>query len=243
MNIFGKSDIGLKRNSNQDSFDYTIIDDDMVYALVCDGMGGAKGGGIASNLAKDCIKDYILKNYDENMSQPDVEDMLKKAIYKANYEIFEMAQKNKELLGMGTTVVLTAIFKDKIHVAHVGDSRAYLVSNDNIKQLTVDHSMVQQMIDDGKLTVEQAKDYPNKNIITRALGIDKNVDIDYYIDDKTENSMVLMCTDGLTNYLDEKTILNCCLHNEGENIIDKLISSANNGGGSDNITVVVINDR
>lgn len=242
MNIFGKSDIGLKRKSNQDSFDYTIINDDMVCAIVCDGMGGTKGGGIASNLAKECIKDYMLQNYEENMSQVDVEDMLKKAIYKANYEIFDMAQKNKDLLGMGTTVVLTAIFKDKIHVAHVGDSRAYLVVNNHIKQLTVDHSMVQQMIDDGELTLEQAKDYPNKNIITRALGIDKNVDIDYYIDEKTAGSMVLMCTDGLTNYLDEKNILNCCLHNEGETLIDELISSANNSGGSDNITVVVISD-
>ncbi len=243
MNIYGKSDIGLKRTSNQDCFDYGKINDGMTWAVVCDGMGGANGGDIASSLATQCIKNFMTQNYTEGIDSNEIKELLKNAIYKANCEILNKANKNKDLLGMGTTVVLVAIYKNKIHISHVGDSRAYLLSKDNIKQLTVDHSMVQQMIDDGEITHEQAKSHPNKNIITRALGINKNVEIDYFETIKNKEKSILICTDGLTNCISEKEILNCYLNNPTENVVDQLITLANKNGGSDNITVIILSEK
>lgn len=243
MEIFGKTDIGLKRTSNQDCFDYEKIDNDIIWAVVCDGMGGANGGDIASTLATQSIKDFMTQNYNKKINSDEVEKLLKNAIYKANYEILDKANKNEDLLGMGTTVVLAVIYKDKIHISHVGDSRAYLLSKNNIKQLTVDHSMVQQMIDDGEITHEQAKSHPNKNIITRALGIEKNVKIDYFEVLRAKGQSLLICTDGLTNCIGEQEILNCYLENSTENVVDKLITLANENGGNDNITVILLSEK
>ena len=242
MKVFGKSDIGLKRNSNQDCFDYAIVSDDILWTVVCDGMGGINGGDVASNLAAKSIKESLAHSCFENLSQADIENLLKKAIEKANFEIFTMAQNDSNLSGMGTTVVLVAIFNDKIHVAHVGDSRAYLIRKNEIKQLTIDHSMVQELLDEGEITHEEAKTHPNKNIITRALGLGKNVNIDYFVEDKLPHDTVIICTDGLTNYFEQNEILECFEQKKDNDLVNELVSGANERGGSDNITVVVLSE-
>lgn len=241
-NIFGKSDIGRVRPTNQDNFDYGTTAAGVTWAVVCDGMGGTNGGDIASSVAVESIKDSMNSDFSEAISHDDVERLLKKAIDKANFEIFNKAQKEPELRGMGTTVVLLAIVEDKIHIAYVGDSRAYMVRSGEIEQLTVDHSMVQQLIDDGEITDEEAKDHPQKNIITRALGISRVVKIDYLAMEKLPGDLLLACTDGLTNYLDQNDLLTCVRDNAGEALINEMIAIANERGGNDNITAVVLGD-
>lgn len=242
MQVFGRSDIGLKRKSNQDCFYYAKVNENTLWAIVCDGMGGVNGGDVASNLAVKSIKNSLNnENWEEpSETQSNIKRMLKNALKKANLEIFTDAQDNKNLAGMGTTAVLVAVTEDKIHVAHVGDSRAYLVRQGKIKQLTIDHSMVQKMIDEGEITHEEAKMHPNKNIITRALGISKDVDVDYSMKTRKPEDSIIICTDGLTNYLDQKEILAYFKAKQGEDIVDGLISAANERGGADNITVVVL---
>ncbi len=242
MQVFGKSDIGLKRKSNQDCFYYAKVNENTLWAIVCDGMGGVNGGDVASNLAVKSIKDSLNnENWEEpSETQSNIKKMLRNALKKANLEIFTNAQDNKDLAGMGTTAVLVAVTEDKIHVAHVGDSRAYLVRQGKIKQLTIDHSMVQEMIDEGEITHEEAKMHPNKNIITRALGISKDVDVDYSMKTKKPGDSIIICTDGLTNYLDQKEILEYFKSEKGEALVDGLISAANERGGADNITVVTL---
>lgn len=242
MQVFGKSDIGLKRKSNQDCFYYAKVNENTLWAIVCDGMGGVNGGDVASNLAVKSIKDSLNnENWEEpSETQSNIKKMLRNALKKANLEIFTNAQDNKDLAGMGTTAVLVAVTEDKIHVAHVGDSRAYLVRQSKIKQLTIDHSMVQEMIDEGEITHEEAKMHPNKNIITRALGISKDVDVDYSMKTKKPGDSIIICTDGLTNYLDQKEILEYFKSEKGEVLVGGLISAANERGGADNITVVTL---
>ncbi len=243
MRVFGRSDIGLKRKSNQDCFYYAKVGESVLWAVVCDGMGGVNGGDVASNLAVKSIKESLSNEIWEELGEiqsSDIKKMLKNALKKANLKIFTNAQDNKNLTGMGTTAVLVAVVNDKIHVAHVGDSRAYLVRQGKINQLTIDHSMVQEMIDEGEITHEEAKMHPNKNIITRALGISKDVDVDYSMKTKKPGDAVIICTDGLTNYLDQKEILDYFKMEKGEAFVDDLISAANERGGADNITVVAL---
>lgn len=241
-NIFGQSDIGRVRPTNQDRFDYGTTIEKITWVVVCDGMGGTNGGDIASSMAVESIKNTITRDFSEDISHNEVEQFLKKAINKANFEIFSRSQKEPELSGMGTTVVLLLIVKGKIHIAYVGDSRAYLVRNGEIQQLTEDHSMVQQLINDGEITDEEAKDHPQKNIITRALGISKVVEVDYISEKKLEGDLIISCTDGLTNYLDQNDLLTCVKNNNGDTLVDEMISMANERGGNDNITVVVVSD-
>lgn len=243
MQAFGKSDIGLKRASNQDYFYYDNINENLLWAVVCDGMGGVNGGDVASKLAVNSIKEVLTQNYTENLLPDDIENLLRKAIQKANFEIFSAAQNDNNLSGMGTTIVLVAIFYDKIHVMHVGDSRAYLIGQDNIKQLTIDHSVVQEMINEGGITDEEAKCHPQKNIITRALGISKNVDIDYSVEAKQLTDSIIICTDGLTNYFNQNEILDYVKNKKNnQQLIDNFIWAANERGGNDNITVVILSE-
>lgn len=240
--VFGKSDIGQVRPTNQDCFDYGTTDKNLTWVAVCDGMGGTSGGDIASKLAAEGVKYTIMNDLPEDISHDTMEQFLKKAIDKANFEIFDKAQKESELAGMGTTIVLLVLFEDKFHIAYVGDSRAYLVRDAKIEQLTVDHSMVQQLIDGGEITDEEAKSHPQKNIITRALGINKVVEVDYLVKEKLDGDLMIVCTDGLTNYLSQDEILSCAMENQGEALVDQLISIANERGGNDNITAVVVSD-
>ena len=242
MQIFAKSDIGLKRDSNQDCYDYKKINENILWAVVCDGMGGVNGGDIASSLAVKNIRKFLTKNFLSNITQNEIENILKKSIEKANFEIFAKSQTETNLKGMGTTVVLVAVFKGKIHVAHVGDSRAYLLSNDKIKQLTSDHSIVQEMLDEGEITQEEAENHPNRNVITRALGLSKDVNIDYSTENRKFEDKIIICTDGLTNYLDREEILECSKRKKDNDLLDEFISIANERGGSDNITVVILSE-
>lgn len=239
MKIYSKIDKGVVRNSNQDAYFAGEISQDTTFAVVCDGMGGAKAGNVASTTAVKSISEYIIKSYRENMSADDIVKMLKNAIVSANIEIYDLAISNEELSGMGTTVVAAVVRNGNAVIANVGDSRIYLI-DDNITQLTTDHSIVQTLIESGKITVEDAKVHPRKNVITRALGAESDVAVDIAEYNLSENNTLLLCTDGLTNFVSEEDILNTFKQNDISCVSEKLVDLANIGGGGDNITAVTL---
>lgn len=241
LKVSSKSDIGLVRQSNQDACKSGVLSDGFAWAVVCDGMGGASGGNIASEIAVEMISEQIQSSYHEGMSDNSIKHLITSAAYNANLAIHEKASDDPALNGMGTTVVIAIVYDGIAHIAHAGDSRAYLISlNKGIKQLTVDHSMVQEMINNGDITEQQAKKHPQKNIITRALGVESVIQIDYCESEFTPDDLLLICTDGLSNYVDADQIYEVAREMNAEAMIDQLIMLAKDRGGSDNITVVLI---
>lgn len=241
MQIYSKTDIGLKRSSNQDSVATGKLDDGAVFAVVCDGMGGANAGNVASEMASKSIFDYITSSYRSGMNSFEIERMLKNAIESANIEIYDMSLKSAEYSGMGTTAVITVVRGDTAIIAHVGDSRAYM-AGEELLPLTRDHSVVQSLIESGKITPEDAKVHPRKNVITRALGAEENVVADSAEFEFPKGSVLMLCTDGLTGYADEEDIFAAIKADNGD-IAEELVKLAYAGGGGDNITVVTISNR
>lgn len=240
MRIVAKTDKGHVRDSNQDAYAVGEFSDEVVWAVVCDGMGGAAGGNIASALAVKVISDKINVSYREQMRDSSIKNMLDSALNAANVEVFDMAESKHELKGMGTTVVCAIVKDGQAYIAHAGDSRAYILKNGEIFQITTDHSMVQDLLDKGKITSEQALNHPNKNIITRAVGVDENIEIDFNQIDLDDDTTLLLCTDGLSNYVSNEEILELTGDGKHYAFADRLVNKANENGGGDNITAVVI---
>lgn len=239
MQVFSQIDIGMKRKSNQDACFTGRLYENTVLVIVCDGMGGANAGNVASETAVKRISEYVGKSFRKSMKEKDMADMLKNALISANIEIYDMSRKNSDYLGMGTTAVVAIVQSDKAVVCHAGDSRAYIV-NEDIVQLTKDHSIVQTLIESGKLTPDEAKMHPRKNVITKALGAEEDLSPDIVTVDLKEKDNLLFCTDGLTNYVETPDILNIFTTNEINNVAYSLVERANQNGGGDNITVVTI---
>ena len=252
MQFFGKSDTGMKRRENQDSFATEQLYNDAVLCLVCDGMGGANGGQTASGLAVSTFVKQVKKRLVDFESKnqlrfggedSEIEGILKKSVTAANSAVYRKANKDKELAGMGTTLVSALIIDSCMYVTNVGDSRLYLVTDEEIKQLTRDHSYVQTLIDMGQITPEEAAFNPHKNIITKAIGTQKKEEPDIIFCDLLESKpkYVLLCSDGLTNFVDNATIHSIILQGSSpEDTCTKLIDKANENGGGDNITAVLI---
>lgn len=239
MKFQGKTDIGVMRHSNQDAYTSVNLPDGAVLAVVCDGMGGANAGNVASEKATEVISSFFERSYRNGLDAQGITALLQSAILSANIEIYDMAQKNPEHFGMGTTVVAAFVCERFAVVSHVGDSRAYLVS-DGITQLTRDHSVVQSLIESGKLTPEEARVHPRRNVITRALGIEPEVlvDSEEYMVNPTES--ILLCTDGLSNFVTNEEMIRIFKTESYENLSDKLVETANKNGGADNITVAIV---
>lgn len=240
MKIFSKTDIGLKRTTNQDFYDNGEFSDNAIWIVVCDGMGGANGGNIASEIAVDKTKEYLLKNYKSDIEEDDIEELLIDAVEYSNKIVFDVSEADDSLSGMGTTIVATIIKNDTAYIVHVGDSRAYLIKNDGTSQITTDHSMVQELVSLGSITKEEAKNHPQRNIITRALGVKPSVETESDIIELIFGDRLLICTDGMSNYIDEDEITELSKENTVENFAGELIEKALSAGGSDNITVVVV---
>lgn len=242
MKISAKSDKGMVRANNQDSYAAGELPGNVAWAVVCDGMGGAAGGNVASATAVKVISEKIATCYHQGMSDSSIKNLLISAIESANALVLDSAKKNEALTGMGTTVVAVILNVDILYVASVGDSRAYVVS-DSLFQVTTDHSVVQNMIDNGEITKEEARYHPKKNIITRAIGVDKEARADFFREDiDKDNNIVLICTDGLTNFVSEPEICSIVRNSDVYEIADNLVKAANENGGGDNITVVTLSN-
>ncbi len=238
MKMFGKSDIGKVRGTNQDSFRIVKINK-MYLCVVCDGMGGAAGGSTASDAAcEEFVSSMALKINESGSGE--YEKMLIESIDEANRKVYEMSQEDKELSGMGTT--LCAILTDgkKVWASSVGDSRIYAFSKGGIFQISHDHSYVQALIDSGTITVDESKNHPNKNIITRAVGTQPTIECDTFVLDFDAQGY-LICSDGLTNYISDNELNEIFLqNNDAQDIVNEYIERANAAGGGDNVTVIVI---
>ncbi len=239
MMISGKTDIGLVRSSNQDTFVSGTFSNGAAWAVVCDGMGGANGGQIASQLAAETISKRLELSGNNKLDSRSIRNLLLCACEAANIEIYEKAQNEPELSGMGTTVVAAIINGKTAYVLHVGDSRAYFTDGDDFIQITRDHSMVQELYESGEISKEEASVHPRKNIITKALGIQDTLSYDYNEVQLKAGAKLLLCTDGLTNMVSDEEIFSMISE---ETSAEKLVDAALKAGGTDNVTAVLIYD-
>lgn len=238
MRIVSMTDIGLIREINQD---YLYVSEDPVGNLpnlfiVADGMGGHKAGEYASRLAVESIVGQVSESSKENPIE-----ILDRAVCEANKLLLEYADSDSEMKGMGTTVVVATLFDRHLIVGNVGDSRLYVVSDAKATQITEDHSLVQEMVRMGQLDAEAAREHPDRNIITRALGAEPILEADFFEWDLNPGDKILLCTDGLHSMITTKEIFDV-LHNGKilEKRVEQLVNLANKNGGKDNITVIVI---
>ncbi len=249
MKFYGMTDVGQRRAVNQDNFIIRKYADDVLFAVVCDGMGGASGGSIASSLAAHAFADILDQCEKEHpsffgMTEEEILALLSDAVTKANETVFSRAAEIPELAGMGTTLVACIVSGERAYVANVGDSRLYMAQGDQITQITRDHSYVQYLVDMGKMTPDEAKHSKNKNIITRAVGTEKNVESDLFTCRIQPGSFAVLCSDGLTNHVEPAEIRGV-VFSIGENMniqraCESLVGCANDRGGLDNITAVIL---
>lgn len=241
------SDIGNVRSVNEDYLDYCEDKYKNVY-IIADGMGGHNAGEVASKMAVEETMKYINAENWESNDLIDIEDVLVNAIEKANRKIFKLAQADSSTRGMGTTITACIVKNGEMVVANVGDSSCFIIFNNKIHKATKDHSLVQQLVDMGSITENEAKTHPNKNIITRALGTNYSVKVDTFFFNMKEIEKVILCTDGLTNSLSYEEILEITNNNEIPVACEKLIDVSKEKDGRDNISVIIFegaceNDR
>lgn len=241
MDAWGLTDAGNVRTQNQDFYRIEPLGDKVLLAVVCDGMGGAKSGNVASRLACEVFTEEVKRSFRREMTQNELEAMLRTAVKLANISVYEHSQLSEEYSGMGTTLVAALIVDTAALVINVGDSRAYALDNDGIRCITVDHSLVEIMVQRGELTHEQAKNHPGKNLITRAVGTEKQVYADIFRVPLARGECLLLCTDGLSNQMADQEILFEVLHGaRKDNCCQRLLEIAKNRGAPDNVTSVLI---
>ena len=241
MEFWSLTDPGIVRTMNQDACFAEHLDKNTLLCVVCDGMGGAKSGNVASSLAVDVFTQEIRSSYHSNMNDIDVEDLLQRAVKLANFTVYDQAREVEDFAGMGTTLVAALIRGKQVTVANVGDSRAYQINAKGIRLLTTDHSLVQMMIQRGELLPEQAKQYPGKNLITRAIGTETVVQCDLFQLELERDDVLLLCTDGLTNLLDDQELLFEVVHRtDRQDCCRRLLEIAKNRGAPDNVTCVLL---
>ena len=239
MKIATNTYIGL-REENQDRLCTKFITENTLLAIVCDGMGGHKAGSVASELATNELAKRISDGYKPTMRPNSIRNLLMTSIEATNAVVYKSANENENYAGMGTTCVLALIKDDVSYMINVGDSRAYVIRGNEIQQITEDHSVVGNLVAQGKMTEEEAKVHPQRNIITRAVGVKDTVSADYYEFDIEKGDFLLLCSDGLSGVCDEETIAKTVTENDLETAVKKLSDIAIKNGSTDNITVVLI---
>lgn len=231
MKAFAKSDIGKVRENNQDSYYCSKEGDSLNLYIVADGMGGYNGGEIASSIAVAAVKGYFENNFASSSNDREsILALIRNAIEYANMVVIEKAKSEKELEGMGTTLDLCLIYNNKIYIGHVGDSRIYRIRKEFIRKLTKDHSYVQQLVEDGKITKEEAVHHPKKNMITKALGVSSMVEPDVYVKGYLKDDIVVMCTDGLSNMVPDAKLYEIVSKQGPIEAAKNLVEEANKNG-------------
>ena len=241
MQYWGITDAGCVREQNQDAYVMEQLDRNTLLCVVCDGMGGARSGNIASSLAIDVFTQEIKRSWVPGMDPEKAEQMLQSAVKLANFTVYDQSRELEEFNGMGTTLVAALIRSKEALIVNVGDSRAYEVDQDGIRQITEDHSLVQMMLSRGELSREQARNYPGKNLITRAIGTEPVVQCDIFRKKLSRGDCLLLCSDGLSGLMDDQEILFEVVHGVNkEQCCQRLLDIAKNRGAPDNVTCVLV---
>lgn len=240
MRFWGLTDLGCVRQKNEDALHVEQLSGNAILCVVCDGMGGAKSGNVASSLAADTFVQELKRTW-KSRRKTTIEQLLFNAASLANHTVYQQSKVSDEYTGMGTTLVAAVVRSKCVDIVNVGDSRAYCIGKDGIRQLTVDHSVVQMMIQRGELSVERAKNYPGKNYITRAIGTEESVVCDGFHVPVAKGEYLLLCSDGLSNVVNDQELLFEVLHGgEPETCCERLIEIAKHRGAPDNVTCALI---
>ena len=241
MQHWALTDTGCVRTQNQDAYQIQQLDRNTVLFAVCDGMGGARSGNVASALAVEVFCQEVQQRYHSSMDAAAVDDCMERAMKMANFAVYDQSCQFEEFRGMGTTLVAAMVRGRTVIVANVGDSRVYHVNEDGISQITVDHSLVQMMLQKGDLTPEQARVFPGKNYITRAIGTEPTVKCDLFHWELQRGDYLLLCSDGLTNLVDDQEILFEIIHGVSKkHCCQRLLDIAKNRGAPDNVTCILV---
>ncbi|MBE7044876.1 MAG: Stp1/IreP family PP2C-type Ser/Thr phosphatase [Ruminococcaceae bacterium] len=236
MRIGAVTDVGRHRQLNEDSY-FVYRNENLLGGMVADGMGGHLAGEVASALATKTVKDWLVSEFDIEMDYVELSEMIRNAFVAANDMVYHNASQAEETSGMGTTATLALIYRNKLITVHVGDSRSYLIG-DAISQITQDHSYVQELLNRGEITPEDAQNHPNKHYITRAIGAEPVIQVDVEIR-AYHGETVLLCSDGLSNVVSDEQIFELVTAEEDLQVAaENLVALANKKGGPDNITVV-----
>lgn len=236
-----KTDVGKYRPNNEDAFYLPKKDADLPQLfIVADGMGGHQGGEIASKLAVKEVSEYINRNVTKNLNQSQIKKIIRDSLHEANEKILKCASENPHWHGMGTTITMALFYNNTLYIGHIGDSRAYRIRDKNITLLTEDHSLVWELMAEGKITLAETKTHPMKNVITKALGTDQKLEPDLLSFNVKKGDIIILCSDGLTNMLEDNKIKEIVCSNSPKKATEELIYQANKNGGVDNITVGII---
>ncbi|MEG1880146.1 MAG: Stp1/IreP family PP2C-type Ser/Thr phosphatase [Oscillospiraceae bacterium] len=242
FDVFGASDVGCIRELNEDSFKICGFSptENSGFCVLADGMGGHSAGEVASQKAVDVVSESLNGILDE-CERKSLPQIINRAIEEANSQIYNLAKQDTAKAGMGTTIVVSCFEPDGAYIANVGDSRAYAYRNDELYQITRDHSVVEEMVENGSITREEARFHPQKNIITRALGTDDDTCADIFEYDYCLGDVLIMCSDGLSGMVSDREISYIIKSGkDAKDIVEELIKSAKESGGTDNITVICI---
>jgi protein phosphatase len=241
IQAYAKSDKGKVREMNQDYFYISNSLDEIQLYILADGMGGYNGGEIASSLAVETAKNYIKNNFkDIEKDKDSIIQLLGSSMEYANMVVYEKSKENPELQGMGTTLEICLIYNNKAYIGHIGDSRVYRIRKDFIRKLTQDHSYVQKLVREGTITKEEAAHHPQKNMLMKALGCNAFAEPDVMVKGFLKDDILIMCSDGLTNMVNQESINEIATNKDIEQASKDLVELANNNGGYDNVTVIII---
>lgn len=243
MQYYGMTDIGMHRKENQDRIEVPKENSNLNLFIIADGMGGANAGGVASQMAIEYVKNAILDGIeDTEYEREKIESLLKKAIIDANNYVYNKSKLKPEYEGMGTTISVALVIKNKVYIGHIGDSRIYRIRKHIMRQLTKDHSYVQELLNNKTITKEEAENHPQKNILLKVLGCELDVEPDIMVKGFMKDDILLLCSDGLTNMLSKDEIYD--MISEGKNNLkdtcNSLISHSKGNGGYDNISVILV---
>ena len=245
MRFCGLTDIGLKREKNEDFISLPNENEGIKLFILADGMGGANAGEKASSVATKVARDYIRTHFIEiERNKEELEKLIKNAMIEANNKVRELGKTNPEYSGMGTTLIIVLIYRGRIHIGHIGDSRVYRLRQDVFRQITKDHSYVQELVKQGTISQDEAKNHPQKNVLLKAIGCDEKIEPDIITKGFVKGDIILICSDGLTNMVDDKYIYETVMKNMYDiNVAcKKLIEKANYNGGADNISAIIISN-
>jgi protein phosphatase len=240
MKVFSKSDIGKKRSENQDRVWASVLESRAAVVVLCDGMGGENAGSFASETTVNFISERIKRGWRPEFNRNSIRNLLITSVTAANNLVFDLAEFDLTMLGMGTTCVSAIADSERAYIVNVGDSRVYHVFGDSIQQITKDHSYINKLIEDGQITEDEGKNHPKRNCLTRAVGAESLLTPDYFEIELFEDSILMLCSDGLHSYGEDISIAEIIVNNPINKVCDKLVEYALENGGRDNITVAVI---